>query len=211
MNLQGLQVLLIEDDELLCRSLSLFLGVYNRIHTASRWGDARHRLQTNRYDVVLVDKGLPDGLGQQFIPEIRRYSPESLVVVVTGDTDFVEVTECLNAGADDYVFKSSHLIQDLLLRLPLAWKHKKVEPSQPRQDPLPDTPKKLTARSHQDYLAKAEKEYLSRALKLCQSDVGKASRLLGMGRSTFFKKMAELGIARALVVVDEGRTHEPPA
>jgi len=59
---------------------------------------------TRKPDVVILDLGLPDGNGIDFIRDLRAWSPIPIIVLSarTGETDKIEA---LDAGADDYLTK----------------------------------------------------------------------------------------------------------
>lgn len=96
------------------------LGVYNDVDEAPDLSSARLLLQKNSYDVVILDKGLPDGDGIELIPEIKSLSPNTVVIILTSDSDFSSVKHCIARGADDYVIKSENVVPDLLVRIPVA-------------------------------------------------------------------------------------------
>lgn len=96
------------------------LGVYNDVDEAVDLASARFSLQKNNYDVVILDKGLPDGDGIDLISEIKSLSPNTVVIILTSDSDFSSVKHCIARGADDYVIKSENIVPDLLVRIPVA-------------------------------------------------------------------------------------------
>lgn len=116
----NLRLLVIEDMESLRESLRALLGVYNDVDTAGDIASARQALARTGYDVVVLDKGLPDGDGLQLIPEIKADHPNIVVIVITTDNDYAPVRRAIDAGADDYVVKGEHIVPDLLVRIPFA-------------------------------------------------------------------------------------------
>lgn len=96
------------------------LGVYNDVDEACDLASARAILQKNSYDVVILDKGLPDGDGIDLIGEIKSLSPNTVVIILTSDSDFSSVKHCIARGADDYVIKTENVVPDLLVRIPVA-------------------------------------------------------------------------------------------
>lgn len=59
---------------------------------------------TRRPDLVILDLGLPDGDGVDFIRELRSWSSIP-VIVLSARTDESEKVKALDAGADDYLTK----------------------------------------------------------------------------------------------------------
>ena len=52
----------------------------------------------------------------------------------------------------------------------------------------------LTVGALREYVARAERQYIQHALKVCNGDKSKAARSLNLGRTTLYGKMKELGI-----------------
>ena len=122
-----LDILVIEDDAMFRDQIVKLLGVYNDITEAASISEAQRLLQEKRFDVVLLDKRLPDGDGLSLIPEIALKSPQTSVIVLTGDNNLNHVQKCLDAGASDYLFKSENPVLDLLVRIPNAMSRKVLE------------------------------------------------------------------------------------
>nr|WP_298930287.1 response regulator transcription factor [uncultured Erythrobacter sp.] len=68
--------------------------------------------QQQKPDLVLLDIGLPDGNGLDFIPEIRN-TCDAKILVVTSFGDRETVVEAIRAGADGYLLKDSSIQQIL--------------------------------------------------------------------------------------------------
>ena len=99
--------LLVVDDEPDLRSLyelTLRRAGY-QVDSAASLAQARERLAAARYDGVITDMRLPDGLGTELVREIARDHPGSRTIVITayGSTD--NAVEALKAGAFDYLTK----------------------------------------------------------------------------------------------------------
>ncbi len=114
------KILLVEDMESFRGAVKQMLEVYNDVDEAADLATARSILQSSTYDVVILDKGLPDGDGMTLISEIKSANPNAVVIILTSDSDFSSVKHCIARGADDYVIKSENIIPDLLVRIPIA-------------------------------------------------------------------------------------------
>ena len=114
------KILLVEDMESFRGAVSQLLGVYNDVDEAADLAAARAILQRNSYDVVILDKGLPDGDGIDLISEIKDSNANTVIIILTSDSDFSSVKHCIARGADDYVIKSDNVVPDLLVRIPVA-------------------------------------------------------------------------------------------
>jgi two-component system, OmpR family, response regulator len=65
-------------------------------HEAARWGS---------YDLILLDRTLPDGDGLSLIPNLRDESPGIPMIVLTARGDVLDRVVGLDEGADDYLIK----------------------------------------------------------------------------------------------------------
>ena len=99
------QVLLVEDDPRI-RS-ALLRALADRGHAVHAEGTGMAALQVatrTRPDVVVLDLGLPDIDGREWLRMFRGIS-DAPVVVATARDDEAEIVATLDAGADDYVVK----------------------------------------------------------------------------------------------------------
>jgi two-component system OmpR family response regulator len=101
-----MRIVLIEDDA--------SLGEAVRDHIAAEahavdWvrsiGDAEAALAGVDFDLVLLDLGLPDGRGLDFLTRLRQRGRTTPVIIVTAMDQISWRIEGLNAGADDYLVK----------------------------------------------------------------------------------------------------------
>jgi len=66
---------------------------------------ARETLSVQRYDVIVLDINLPDGLGTGLLKEMRARGDRTPVLVLTAEFSVDERVSTLNSGADDYLVK----------------------------------------------------------------------------------------------------------
>lgn len=67
--------------------------------------EARSLLDVQRYDVIVLDLNLPDGLGTNLLKELRQKSDRTPVLVLTAEFSVDDRVSTLNSGADDYLVK----------------------------------------------------------------------------------------------------------
>ncbi len=72
-------------------------------------------------DLILLDLGLPDKDGQEFICEIREWCKTPIIVLSARDND-IEKVKALENGADDYVTKPFSA-DELLARIKVGLRH----------------------------------------------------------------------------------------
>jgi DNA-binding response OmpR family regulator len=66
---------------------------------------AAEALRSSRFDVVLLDLGLPERDGLEVLRELRSRGDATPVIIVTARDDVQNRIQGLDAGADDYIVK----------------------------------------------------------------------------------------------------------
>lgn len=72
---------------------------------AKNLDEARSLLDVQRYDVIVLDLNLPDGLGTELLKEMRSKADRTPVLVLTAEFSVDNRVSTLNSGADDYLVK----------------------------------------------------------------------------------------------------------
>jgi two-component system, OmpR family, KDP operon response regulator KdpE len=99
------RILVIEDDPAIRRVLTMLFETNGfRVVAADTCELAIRQAQTHRPDVCIVDLGLPDSDGLNFILQIRGWSPVP-IIVLTARIHEAQRLAAFEAGADDYVIK----------------------------------------------------------------------------------------------------------
>ncbi len=85
------------------------LGI-GQVSLCSRIADARARLETSRYEIVLSENDFPDGAttGQQLLDDLRRCRllPLSTVfIMITSEATYAKVAEAAESALDSYLLK----------------------------------------------------------------------------------------------------------
>ena len=100
---------------------SLVLQVFPdaQIAEAARVHDALGLVSAIKFDLALVDLGLPDGSGVDVVGALREHQPETQSVVVTIHDDDEHLFPALQAGAFGYILKEQprELITEQLQRI----------------------------------------------------------------------------------------------
>jgi DNA-binding response OmpR family regulator len=111
------KVLTIEDDGALRTMLADWLKrEMHEVESVSNGGDALHRLRSFRYDLVILDLGLPDIDGFDILEEMRKRNCDVPVLILTGKQTIDDKERGLELGADDYLTKPFH-VRELLARI----------------------------------------------------------------------------------------------
>jgi len=102
-------ILIVEDDTLVRESLAELLA--REGYGVSFVGDGRQGfelLEKNSFDVILLDRRLPDRGGIDFLRECRQKFPGTDVVMMTSFGTIETAVEAMRAGARDYLAKPIH-------------------------------------------------------------------------------------------------------
>jgi diguanylate cyclase (GGDEF)-like protein/PAS domain S-box-containing protein len=103
------RVLLVEDNaadaEATADALAFARSPRCAVTHAARLDDARALLAGARFDVVLLDLGLPDTRGLEGVRELRAAAPETAIVVLSGMGSEAVALDALTNGAQDYLVK----------------------------------------------------------------------------------------------------------
>ncbi len=103
----GKRILIVDDDDALRQSLAEQLQLHEEfvISDAADGGVALERVKEQRYDLVLLDVGLPDIDGRELCKVMRRAGHKMPVIMLTAaDTD-ADTSLGLESGANDYITK----------------------------------------------------------------------------------------------------------
>src|SRR6187551_1790629 len=82
-----------------------------RVEAAADLAQARIQLQERRFDAVITDMRLPDGLGLELLREMVSQQRPERCVVITAHGSAENAVEALKAGAFDYLTKPVDLKQ----------------------------------------------------------------------------------------------------
>jgi DNA-binding NtrC family response regulator len=85
------------------------------VDTAHSLQQARRAVTAKGYDLVVLDRRLPDGDGLDWLAELRAAQPRAVIVMVTAHGDVASAVEAMRLGATDYLVKPIEL-PDLVLK-----------------------------------------------------------------------------------------------
>jgi len=90
-----------------------------QIVECARVHDALAQVSAQKFELALIDLGLPDGSGVDVVSALRESQPEALSVIVTIHDDDEHLFPALQAGAYGYILKeqSRELITEQLQRI----------------------------------------------------------------------------------------------
>jgi DNA-binding response OmpR family regulator len=101
-----MNILIVEDNQELAIEVKDYLtngGYVCKI--AKDCTEALDEVNSNDYDVMLLDLGLPDGSGFDVLKEVRKTSSKIAVIILTARGELDDRINGLQLGADDYLTK----------------------------------------------------------------------------------------------------------
>ncbi|QLA82415.1 response regulator [Acidovorax sp. JMULE5] len=102
------KLLLLEDDPAIARTVAYALERDGLLVTHSLLvRDARQQLQRTRFDLLVLDVGLPDGSGLDLLRDVRNAAPTAAlpVLMLSAHGEEIDRVLGLELGADDYLTK----------------------------------------------------------------------------------------------------------
>lgn len=101
------RILLVDDDEALLQSLAEQLDLHEDFDTAgcASAAEALERVKSERFDLIILDVGLPDMDGRELCRAMRRSGVRTPIIMLTGADSDSDTILGLDSGANDYVTK----------------------------------------------------------------------------------------------------------
>jgi signal transduction histidine kinase len=100
------RVLVVDDQDVICEVLRTLLRREGfDVETARDGRSALENLRAHPYDVMLLDKNLPDLSGLEVLAQSRDLRPELEVIMITGYASLDSALSALQQGAYDYLVK----------------------------------------------------------------------------------------------------------
>jgi two-component system response regulator AtoC len=105
------KLLIIDDEKAICSSLSFALGKDYDINTAVNILEVNHHLESDFFDLVLLDLKFGEISGIEILVQIKSKAPESMVVMMTAHGTIQTSIEAMKKGAYDYIMKPLEITQ----------------------------------------------------------------------------------------------------
>ena len=121
-------ILLVEDDDRLRTAIAITLKTHGyRVTQAGSYKDATESFLENNTDCIVLDLGLPDKSGLQFISFVRQRNSAVPIIILSARRESIDKVTALDLGADDYVTKPFG-IEELHARVRAAFR--RINPAQ---------------------------------------------------------------------------------
>ena len=174
MELQGKQMLIIEDDEVFAKVLSRSLTSKGlSVESFHSITEARSNHKNRNPDYIILDLFLDDDSGLSLLPELRQFHPNCKVLVLTGYASIATTVQAIKLGADNYLPKPANVTQILQA---LQYEESKQE---------------ATIEAEPLSVERLEWEHIQTVLARHEGNVSATARALGMHRRTLQRKLAK--------------------
>lgn len=102
---QETNVLIIDDEEPIRNLLCALLSNSYSCQTAASAEEALTALDTTRFDLVISDIDMGGMSGLALVPQLHSITPDTVVVMISGNQDIETAIEAMRVGAFDYITK----------------------------------------------------------------------------------------------------------
>jgi len=126
--MEKLNILIAEDDPWYSEFIEYHLTLKNP-HTIKKVSTAKelqNALQT-KPDIITLDYHLPDKKGDVVLKQIKMWSPNSVVVLISGQEDINTALDLIKEGAFDYIVKNEDAKNRIQLTLSKIIEHLKLK------------------------------------------------------------------------------------
>ena len=129
-------VLVVDDDPAICDIVQQMISRLGmRVEATSNSLEVLDLVRGSFYNVILLDIVMPEKSGMELLPEMVEISPDSKIIIITGNGDKDSAIRALRLGAFDFLEKPlgykllSHSIQRALetQKTELAYKNEKMK------------------------------------------------------------------------------------
>ena len=101
-----MQILLLEDDKILCASLKEYLESEGySVDTAHRGTEVFDLTFSKRYDLYILDVNVPETDGFDVLLALKEAGDETPAIYITALTDINSISRGFHIGAEDYIKK----------------------------------------------------------------------------------------------------------
>lgn len=187
-------ILLIEDPQGELATLQQALGSKHSVRAADNGEKAVEMALAERFDLVVTDMQLGEMTGLDVVRRLKRADPYLEAIVVTTHGTVKTAVEAIKEGAYDYVTKPFNL-DELQLRVSNALERRDLRTTLSRLQKELQQRNGAGGNYGELSLADLERHHIQRLLDK-RSDLVTVAKVLGIGRTTLWRKMREYGLRK---------------
>ncbi len=106
------RILVVDDEITVCEAYADALEMNGHaVDIATTVQEGMSKAQADSYNLILLDKRLPDGDGLELLPKLKQLSPQPEVIVITAYASVQDGVVAIKAGAFDYLIKPIDLAE----------------------------------------------------------------------------------------------------
>lgn len=184
------KILIVDDDETIRNRLTSALSRrgYDAM-AADGYNTAMEKMRSFRPDYVVTDLRMPEHSGLEVVEGVKRVSPGTEVLLLTGFGSIANALEAVRKGARGYLTKPADTDQ-ILIALGLQEAPEEKDLIEEGLCPLKQEPTEADDRDGSPTLGRVEWEHIQRVLADCDGNISRAARALGMHRRTLQRKLS---------------------
>ena len=91
-------ILFVDDEERIVNQLRIIFRQKYNVYTATSGQEALQILKAQSIDVLVSDQRMPGMLGVELLCEVRKYSPQTMRMLLTGYSDLAAIVGSVNEG-----------------------------------------------------------------------------------------------------------------
>lgn len=117
------KAMIVEDEKDLCFLLALIVKKQNFFPSCvNTIREAKRALRAINPTILFLDNHLPDGLGSDFISQVKRICPLTKIIMITAHDSPKDVEKAFTKGADYFITKpfNTVTIQNMLHHISFA-------------------------------------------------------------------------------------------
>lgn len=104
--MENMKVLIIDDEIDICFLLgSILKGRNLQVSYVNTLSEAAGAIEAQHPKIVFIDNHLPDGLGVDYIKQLKDENPGTKVVMITAYDNFSDRAKAFKNGADTFISK----------------------------------------------------------------------------------------------------------
>ncbi len=139
-------ILIIDDDEALCRSIQIIMKTKGyTVRTACTAAEGWNQLNAEAPDLMLLDLVLPDTDGLEVLEKLVQKHPDIPIVIVSGRQDMAATITAMRHGAYDYLRKPFDVddIELTIEKMRREFHHEEATTEKPAPPPAPAPPREI--------------------------------------------------------------------
>jgi len=189
------QILMVDDDEAICRTLSTILQAEGyQTTTTTTAKEAIEKAKTQFFNMALLDIKLPDMEGTQLLAQLQEISPQTIKIMITGYPSLQNAVEALNYGADSYIMKPvdpAELLKTIKNKLETQQKTEKIT-KEKLAEWVQSQARKTQTSNFQQFLEETSNELTHFGLTKTQAKIYITITALGVASASEIDKLSKI-------------------